>query len=35
LAALEELTISDLTTYTAAKADLEKTGVVETVNNCG
>src|SRR5579862_435703 len=35
LAALEELTISDPTIYTAAKADLEKTGVVEAVNNCG
>jgi Fungal N-terminal domain of STAND proteins len=35
LAALEELHISDLATYTAAKMDLEKTGVVEAVNNCG
>ena len=35
LAALEELTISDPTTYATAKADLEKTGVVEAVNNCG
>ncbi|OAP54480.1 hypothetical protein AYL99_11581 [Fonsecaea erecta] len=35
LAALEELTISDPTTYTAAKADLERTGVSEAVNNCG
>jgi hypothetical protein len=35
LAALEELTISDPATYTAAKVDLEKTGVVEAVNNCG
>jgi hypothetical protein len=35
LAALEELIISDPTTYTAAKVDLEKTGVVEAVNNCG
>ena len=35
LAALEELTISDPTTYATAKADLEKTSVVEAVNNCG
>lgn len=35
LAALEELIISDPTTYTAAKVDLAKTGVVEAVNNCG
>jgi hypothetical protein len=35
LAALEELIISDPITYTAAKADLEKTGIVEAVNNCG
>jgi hypothetical protein len=34
LAALEELTISGPTIYTAAKVDLEKTGVVEAVNNC-
>ncbi len=35
LAALEELAILDPIAYTAAKADLEKTGVVEAVNNCG
>jgi hypothetical protein len=35
LATLEELNISDLATYTAAKVDLEKTGVVDAVNNCG
>jgi hypothetical protein len=35
LAALGELSISDEATYTAAKEDLEKTGVVEAVNNCG
>lgn len=35
LAALEELAISDPTICVAAKADLEKTGVVEAVNNCG
>ncbi|KUJ10179.1 uncharacterized protein LY89DRAFT_656845 [Mollisia scopiformis] len=35
LAALEELTISDRTIYITTKADLEKTGVVEAVNNCG
>ncbi|KAF1810926.1 hypothetical protein P152DRAFT_515351 [Eremomyces bilateralis CBS 781.70] len=35
LTALEELTISDRATYSAAKVDLEKTGVVEAVNNCG
>ncbi|KAF1816371.1 hypothetical protein P152DRAFT_428389 [Eremomyces bilateralis CBS 781.70] len=35
LAALEDLIISDAAMYTAAKVDLEKTGVVEAVNNCG
>jgi hypothetical protein len=35
LAAFKELIILDPTTYAAAKADLEKTGVVEAVNNCG
>jgi hypothetical protein len=35
LAALRELSISDEATYTAAKEDLEKTGVVKAVNNCG
>ena len=35
LAALEELTISNHTIYITTKADLEKTGVVEAVNNCG
>ena len=35
LAALEKLTTSDPTIYVAAKADLEKTGIVEAVNNCG
>lgn len=35
LAALEELKISDSATYTAAKEDLEKTGVAEAVNKCG
>lgn len=33
LAALEKLTISDPTIYVAAKADLEKTGIVEAVNS--
>lgn len=35
LAALENLAISDPLIYIAAKADLEKTGIVEAVNNCG
>jgi hypothetical protein len=35
LAALEELKISDSATYTAAKEDLEKTGVAEAVNKYG
>jgi hypothetical protein len=35
LAALEELHISDPATFATAKIDLEKTGVVEAVNNCG
>jgi Fungal N-terminal domain of STAND proteins len=34
LAAFEELTISDFTTYTATKVDLETTGAVEAVNTC-
>lgn len=35
LAALEKLSISDPLVYITAKADLEKTGIVEAVNNCG
>ncbi|KAJ5237918.1 Cytochrome P450 [Penicillium chrysogenum] len=35
LAALENLQISDSTTYVAAKEDLKKTGVTEAVNKCG
>lgn len=35
LAALKELSFSDSATYTAAKEDLEKTGVAKAVNECG
>jgi hypothetical protein len=35
LAALKELNFSDSATYTAAKEDLEKTGVAKAVNECG
>lgn len=35
LSALENLQISDSTTYDETKKDLEKTGVAEAVNNCG
>ena len=35
LAALEDLAISNPSTYTTAKGDLERTGVVEAVNSCG
>jgi uncharacterized protein YoxC len=35
LSALENLQISDDKTYTAAKGDLESTGVAEAVNKCG
>jgi len=35
LAALKELNFSDSATYTAAKEDLENTGVTKAVNECG
>lgn len=35
LSALENLRISDSTTFDEARRDLEKTGVAEAVNNCG
>lgn len=35
LAALKELNFSDSATYTAAKEDLEKTGLAKAVNECG
>jgi hypothetical protein len=35
LAAFKELIILNSTTYAVAKADLEKAGIVEAVNNYG